>query len=226
MRILLAAALLAGTAATPAMAQDPSQSPFTGLRVEGLVGYDTLQSSDDTSDGDESTDETIDGVGYGVGVGFDFDLGGLVAGIEGEFVDSSAEQEGGETVNGVPVTFGVDVSRDIYIGGRLGFAVAPSTLLYAKGGYTSTRIESQLEDQTDTFNFDSSVDGYRIGAGVEQLFGGPLFGLGSSAYGKVEYRYSNYDDFSFDDDVFEDAGNTLDIDLDRHQVMAGIGIRF
>ena len=224
MRILLAAALLAGTAATPAMAQDVASNPFTGFRVEGLVGYDTLQSSDDTADGSESTDETIDGVAYGVGAGFDFDLGGFVAGVEGEFMDSSGEQEANETINGVSTQFGLDVSRDVYIGGRVGVALRPNTLLYAKGGYTSTRLESQIEDTTDSVNFDSSVDGYRIGAGLEQQFGSG-FGLGASSYAKVEYRYSNYSDFRVGDQVFEDDGE-FDIDLDRHQVLLGLGVRF
>jgi len=225
MRILLVAALLAGTAATPAMAQDVAANPFTGLRVEGLVGYDTLQAGSSANDEDESTDNTVDGVAYGVGAGFDFDLGGAVLGIEGEFMDSSGEQESDENINGVPTTFGLDISRDVYIGGRVGFAVAPSTLLYAKGGYTSTRLESQIEDATDSVNFDTSVDGYRIGAGLEQQFGAGGFGFGASSYGKIEYRYSNYSDFRVGDDVFEDDGE-LDVDLDRHQVLVGLGVRF
>ena len=61
------------------------------------------------------------------------------------------------------------------------------------------------------------LDGYRVGAGVEQS-------IGTNTYAKLEYRYSNYSsaDFRFD-------GNTtdsFDVDTDRHQVLVGVGMRF
>jgi len=227
MRKFILAALLAGSVATPAFAQDTAASPFTGFRLEGLVGYDSLRSGDRDDDGidtgEDNGDESIEGVSYGVGVGYDFDLGGLVAGVEAEFADSSGEQEADETLDGIPFTSRIATGRDIYVGGRLGFRVAPTTLLYAKGGYTNTSIEFAAESAGDRFELDSNVDGWRLGAGVEQLFGPNL-------YGKVEYRYSNYNNLDFSDDFdFEDldAENFgTDIDLDRHQVLVGLGMRF
>ena len=226
MRKFVIAALLAGTIATPALAQDIA-SPFTGFRLEGLAGYDKLKSGDRDDDAvdtnDDNGDESIEGVGYGIGAGYDFDLGGLVAGVEAEYSDSSAKQEADETLDGIPFTSRIATGRDIYVGGRIGFRAAPSTLIYAKGGYTNTSIEYAAKSSGDRFDLDSNVDGWRLGAGVEQL-------LGPNLYGKVEYRYSNYnnldfsDDFNFEDFESEDFGT--DIDLDRHQIMAGIGFRF
>lgn len=226
MRKFVIAAFLAGTAATPALAQDAA-SPFTGFRLEGLVGYDKLKSGDSNDDSvdtnDDNGDESIEGVAYGVGAGFDFDLGGVVAGVEAEYTDSSGKQEADETLDGVPFTSRIATGRDIYVGGRIGFRAAPSTLVYAKGGYTNTSIEFAAESAGDRFELDSNVDGWRLGAGVEQL-------LGPNLYGKIEYRYSNYnnidfsDDFDFEDFESEDFGT--DIDLDRHQILAGIGFRF
>lgn len=218
MRKVVLAVLLSGTIAAPAMAQ--TYSPFTGPRVEGLVGYDKLKSGEaddgvDTSDNEG--DESIDGVAYGVGVGYDFDLGGVVAGVEAEYMGSSAEQEADEvTPDGLGFTSRVEAGRDIYVGGRIGFQAGPSTLIYGKGGYTNTSIKAALESEDDSLDFDTHVDGWRIGAGVEQLFGPNL-------YGKLEYRYSNYDniEFNYDDDAFDS-----DIDLDRHQVVASVGMRF
>ena len=225
MRKFILAALLAGSVATPALAQDTS--PFTGFRLEGLVGYDKLQSGDRNDDNVDTSgnngDESIEGVAYGVGAGFDFDLGGVVAGVEAEYTDSSGEQEADETLDGVPFTSRIATGRDIYVGGRIGFRAAPATLVYAKGGYTNTSIEFAAESSDERFELDSNVDGWRLGAGVEQLFG-------PNMYGKLEYRYSNYnnidfsDDFDFEDLESEDFGT--DIDLDRHQIMAGIGFRF
>ncbi len=217
----LLAALLAGTAATPALAQPAGEaSPFTGFRVEGLVGYDSLRSGDNDGDGvnsdEDEGDESIDGVGFGVGVGYDFDLGGFVAGVEGEFMESSGKQETNESID-APFSSRVRTGRDLYVGGRVGFRAGPSTLIYAKGGYTNTSIEARFESDNEQFEFDTNADGWRLGAGIEQLFG-------PNAYGKVEYRYSNYNNLDFSDD--EDQDFDTDIDLDRHQVIAGVGFRF
>ncbi len=228
MRHVLLAALLAGAAATPAFAQPAgTASPFTGLRVEGLVGYDSLRSGNDADDdvdtNDDDGDESIDGVAFGAGVGYDFDLGGVVAGVEGEFSESTGEQDADETVDGVNFTSGVEVGRDLYVGGRIGFRAGPSTLVYGKAGYTNTSVEANIEGDGDRFEFDTNVDGYRLGAGIEQL-------IGPRSFAKLEYRYSNYNNLDFSDDFdlddFESEDFDTDIDLDRHQIMAGVGIRF
>ena len=221
------AALLAGTAAVPAFAQPAGDaSPFTGFRVEGMAGYGSLGTGEDNDEGvdnDDQRDESIEGAVFGVGVGYDFDLGGLVAGVEAEFSESTGEQENDETVNGINFTSSIETGRDLYVGGRIGFLAAPSTLVYAKAGYTNTSIEANTEGGNQRFELDSNIDGYRLGAGIEQLFG-------PNAYGKIEYRYSNYNNLDFSDDFdldnFEAEDFDTDIDLDRHQVMVGVGFRF
>jgi outer membrane immunogenic protein len=227
MRKFILAALLAGSTAAPAFAQDTAASPFTGFRLEGLAGYDTLRSGDRNGDGvdtgKDNGDESIDGVAFGVGAGFDFDLGGVVAGVEAEYVESTGKQEADETLDGIPFTSRIETGRDIYVGGRLGFRVAPTTLVYGKAGYTNTSVEFAAKSSDERFELDSNVDGWRLGGGIEQMFGPNL-------YGKVEYRYSNYnnldfsDNFDFEDLESEDFGTK--IDLDRHQVMVGLGMRF
>jgi outer membrane immunogenic protein len=224
MRKYILAALLAGSVATPALAQEAS--PFSGFRVEGLAGYDTLRSGERDDDGvdtgDNEGDESIDGAAFGVGVGFDFDLGGLVAGVEGEFTESTGKQEIDESVD-VPISARLETGRDLYVGGRLGFRAGPSTLVYGKAGYTNLSLEGAFAGGGEKFEFDTNADGWRLGAGIEQLFG-------PNAYGKLEYRYSKYNnlDFSddFDTDDLEGEDFETDIDLDRHQVVAGIGFRF
>ena len=225
MRKVVLAALLAGTTAVPALAQDTSA--FVGPRVEGIVGYDQLKSGDREGDGvdtgEDQGDETIDGVVYGVGVGYDFDLGGVIAGVEAEYTESSGKQDANEVINDIAVASRVETGRDIYVGGRIGVPVTPSTLLYVKGGYTNTSIEAGYETPSDRYELDSNVDGWRLGAGVEQKFG-------SNLYGKLEYRYSNYTNLDFSDnfdlDNFEAEDFGTDIDLDRHQVVASVGMRF
>lgn len=207
-----AAALLAGTVlatATPAMAQD--SAPFTGIRVEGVVGYDAI-----TAGGDD-VDDGIEGINYGIGVGFDFDMGGVVLGIEGELTESEANTDFNDTIDGAAFLGNIDIGRDVYIGGRVGFRAGASTLVYAKAGYTNTTVESAFTGNGGAADFEASVDGYRLGAGIEQM-------LGRNFFLKAEYRYSNYSGLRFDDAIFGD--DDIEIDLDRHQGVVGVGVRF
>ena len=77
-KYLLGAAFLSTALATPAFAQEAA--PFTGPHVEAIVGYD------DVSEGEGD-------VMYGVNAGYDFQLGGVIAGIEGEYADSEVKGE-------------------------------------------------------------------------------------------------------------------------------------
>jgi outer membrane immunogenic protein len=171
------AALLAGTVATPALAQSNAGGTFTGLRVEGIVGGDRVQ-----ADGHE------DGVVYGVGVGYDMQMGGAVVGIEAEASDSSADVcDKDVDVTGDRLCIGA--KRDLYVGGRVGAAVGTSTLIYGKAGYTNARFGFDYDDGgngSNDFGDGRNLDGVRVGAGVETL-------LGSNSFVKAEYRYSNFE---------------------------------
>ncbi|MET0239861.1 MAG: porin family protein [Sphingobium sp.] len=201
--LALAGGLLAGTSA---MAQE--QAPFTGPRVELLTGYDSL------SAGGEDLDNSRDGVAYGVGVGYDIQFGEAIVGIEGEWTDSTTKLRSYDI--DVPGDFArLNTDRDLYIGGRVGIAATPSTLVYLKGGYTNARLETEYRTSGSLYSEGRTLDGWRVGAGVEQKFN--LFG--PSGYVKAEYRYSNYSNLDIGD--FD-----ADVDVDRHQVLAGVGIRF
>ena len=196
MRKYLLAGLMTGAAAisaTPASAQETA--PFSGVRVEGIVGYDTT----------DVEDENSSGIAYGAGVGYDFQVGGLVAGIEAEASDSTLD----ECVSDVDLVgdeLCVQAGRDLYVGGRIGAAVSRNVLLYAKAGYTNARVAIDYEDGTAgtalDFEEGENLDGIRAGAGLE-------FALGPNSFAKAEYRYSNYEQ-----------------GFDRHQVVAGFGFRF
>jgi len=181
MRKYLLAALAAGTtlAATPALAQTTGNAPGTGLRVEGIIGYDNARVP-----GVDSS-----GIVYGARAGYDFDAGGLVVGIEGEITDSSVE----ECENGFEAATDeicAEFGRDLYVGGRVGGRVGSNTLLFATAGYTNARVNLNYEDGTngtlDDFRLAEDLDGVRVGAGAE-------FAIGPSAFVRAEYRYSNYE---------------------------------
>lgn len=201
-KYLLGAALLSSAAITPAFAQE--SAPFTGPHIEAITGYD------DVSEGKGD-------LMYGVNAGYDFQLGGVIAGIEGEFADSDVKGSGQDLLT-TGDRFSLNTDRDLYVGARLGFAVAPSTMIYAKGGYTNAKFESRFDDGAGTiYNNGVTADGYRIGAGIEQKFN--LFG--PSGFIKAEYRYSNYKNIDIGQDDYD-----LDTDFDRHQAVVGVGVRF
>ena len=190
-KLLVVAALSAASLAGPALAQD--RSPFTGLHIEGIAGWDRPQVPHDRANG----------ATYGVGAGYDIQAGRAVLGLEGEASDSSARK----CVAGVLAVgdqLCASAGRDLYVGGRIGTLVAPTTLLYAKAGYTNARFNSDYTTVSGVGNVRSrdTLNGIRVGGGIEQALGG-------HAYVKAEYRYSNYEQ-----------------NVSRHQVVAGFGVRF
>lgn len=179
MRKYIVAALLASSfAAAPALAQDGA--PFTGPRIEGLVGWDRSQVEDGGRE---------DGVAYGVGVGYDFQMGGAVVGIEGEAAASTTDECVTDAVTtGDELCF--KAKRDLYAGARIGTVVGSNTLLYAKGGYSNARYGLEYDDGgsgAGDYDLSRNLDGARIGAGLEHA-------IGPNSFVKAEYRYSNYED--------------------------------
>jgi len=182
-KYLIAALVVSAAAITaPAMAQDTDQS-FSGAHVEALGGWDRVQ-------GQERHDN---GALYGVGAGYDLRRGNAVFGIEGEASDSTQKKELGAVTE--------KASRDLYVGGRIGYVVGGNNLLYAKAGYTNARYT--VDGTATGVNLaEGNLDGVRVGAGVEHQ-------LGSHTFVKAEYRYSNYEQ-----------------GVSRNQVVAGFGVRF
>jgi outer membrane immunogenic protein len=196
-KIVSAAALAAALLASPAFAQDDA---FAGPRVELLSGYDVVE-------GDE-------GLVYGIAAGYDVAVGQGVIGIETEINDSTVRESATDIfAAGDELTIGA--GRDIYIGGRLGFAAGPRTLVYAKAGYVNGAIDVRYDDGTTVDKARPKGDGYRVGAGIEQQLG--IFG--PKSYGRLEYRYSNYGNVEY-------AGSSVAANIDRHQILVGLGLRF
>jgi len=215
------ALLVAGSAiamAAPAMAQE--NPTFTGPRVEALVGYDINKpgSSQDIDNADD-LDQSMEGASYGVGIGYDFAMGGALIGIEGEYMGSTAETDYDTAAF---ETFGVgnvEAGDDLYVGLRAGILATPQTLLYVKGGYTNASYNILTSNGTNNTDNDIDLDGWRIGAGAE-------YALSPNLFVKGEYRYSKYSEGEVE---YGDGGaetDRFDVDMDRHQVMLGLGYRF
>ena len=97
-KLLIGAALLSTALATPAFAQEAA--PFTGPNIEGLVGYDDVS-------------EAKGDLMYGVSAGYDFQLGGVIAGIEGEFADSDVKGSANDLIStGDSSSLNTDLERN------------------------------------------------------------------------------------------------------------------
>ncbi|MFM5886306.1 MAG: outer membrane protein [Novosphingobium sp.] len=157
-RIALAIlALSAGlTAVSPARAED------TGLRAAAVAG---LERTDKASGAGAD-----DGFYYGAQLGYDWDLGGVIAGVEGEV--------GGSTARGA---LGADRARQGVSANaavRLAIPLREDMRVFARGGYAYHEIGY---DAAPSF----SGSGYTIGGGGE-------VDLGRDLYLRGEYRYSDY----------------------------------
>lgn len=97
----------------------------------------------------------------------------------------------GKVVVGVEATAANVFDRaDLGAGARLGYVVNENVLAYGRVGYTNLDLGRR------------SVDGLAVGGGLEVNVAGPV-------YGKVEYRYTDFE-----------GG------LGRHGGLVGVGIRF
>ena len=203
-KLVFAAAAASGGAAlaTPALAQS-QQAPFSGPRVEALVGWDHLR------DGSDGSTDGRDGFTYGGAIGYDARVGGnVVLGVDGEITGSTTKARTSDLIQ-TGDNLRIRAGRDIYLGARAGYVISPRAMVYVKGGYTNARINARYYDGVSTTVEEGrNMDGYRVGAGLE-------YNLTPSTYIKGEYRYSHYGKF-----------DGYDADIDRHQLLAGVGVRF
>jgi outer membrane immunogenic protein len=183
--IALAATTAAFAMATPAAAE--------GFRAEVHTGVDVVSADDDS--------ET--GILYGVGLGYD-----IAVSPKWEVgVDLSADLASTERCQTSALVANdracVDAKRDLAAALRVGYKVSEQGTLYALAGYTNARFRAAYTTSTGVTTRDSAnYDGFRLGAGYQHAFGDKL-------YGKVEYRYSNYEG-----------------DITRHQGLIGLGVKF
>jgi outer membrane immunogenic protein len=198
-KIFATAAVAAGLAATPALAQ--SSAPG-GLYVGALGGYEGLEV--DSADG--SVSASADSAVYGVNAGYDFSLGGAFVGVEGELATSGGDTQFPSSFTGARDS--LKAGGQYYLGARAGFALTPGIAAYGKVGYTSLSTKA-FTSSGSLAELKENTGGLRFGGGVQVALPGPL-------EARLEYRRSRYKDVV--DGTYGDA--TTD------QVVAGLGVRF
>jgi outer membrane immunogenic protein len=199
---LILGAAAAALFASPAMAQE---SDVGGFRIGVLVGLDSVSLDDGSGSSSESD------IMYGVTAGYDADVGGAVVGVEVEYSDSSVGiSETNVLVAGDEVS--LSAGGDFYAGVRVGAQVGEDALIYVKGGYTTGRAVLAYDDNV-SFSFSEGEDlgGYRLGVGGE-------FGLSPNVAVRVEYRYSDYGEYSY-------MGTPSGLSANRHQGVVAVVAR-
>jgi outer membrane immunogenic protein len=160
--VTIAAAIAACVLASPAMAQE--KGDFSGVKATAIAGYDNI-------DVGITGVDNVEGFLYGGTLGYDIQSGNVVYGAELEATESTGK---------ISTTGGrIEAGRDLYAGGRLGYVLGGSTLLYAKAGYTNARVSYPGIGG-------ENGDGIRVGAGIE-------YKLSENMFARGEYRYSNYE---------------------------------
>jgi outer membrane immunogenic protein len=207
---MLAGALGVGLS-TEAAAQD-----FGGFRIEARGGYQTVNLEAEFEDDDEDLagDESEGGVSYGAEIGFDVQASSAFAiGAYAGYALSNVER--------CEEVFGNDegcleAGRTITVGLRAGLPVSANALLYGKAGYSNTRLKVRYEGLgglLGDFETSESGGGWHAGGGAE-------FGLGGNLYAKAEYVFTN------SSGAFEEDDATASLSADRHEFVAGLGLRF
>ncbi|HEX8308047.1 MAG TPA: porin family protein [Allosphingosinicella sp.] len=187
----LASVAVLAAAATPAAAE--------GFRAEIHGGWDHVRADGPGINNNDSDS----GIVYGIGAGYDFRIAPKVE----LGVDLSADLSSMEECESSVILAGdracLDAGRDLAAAVRLGYKVSDRGTLYALAGYTNARFRFDYTTPANVTTRDGrNLDGFRLGAGYQHDFGKRM-------YGKVEYRYSNYE-----------------ADVTRHQALIGVGVKF
>ena len=150
-----------------------------GIGALGLSGTETdthtVPPHVDTFDG--GTDWGVMGT---VTAGYDYQLPQGV--IIGAFTDFDFTNSDFTTTSPDGDTNRLREHSAFNVGGRLGYLISPSTLLYADGGYTRGNFKFNYSDE---YSNGKTLDGWFVGGGAEHKITGPW-----SA--KLEYRFAQY----------------------------------
>lgn len=184
-----------------------------------------------TAPGDSREIGSIDGVnshgGIGGGrIGFDVARGKLLFGVFGDYNFTNMQTD--VSIAGVG-NFGLEKDDEWSVGGRIGYIVAPRTLVYVLAAYTQTEYNVTGLGSID-FNAigigDASVksgatfDGISVGGGIE-------FALTSNVFLGMEYAHTFYGEEDILNVYSANANQGVKItdDLDEDKILGTLKIK-
>jgi outer membrane immunogenic protein len=210
-RLLLSGALIGGLSASAQSADLPSRVPaaapssaapvfsWTGFYAGGNMGagwkrtaqffpgQNYLYLGSPTSDPDEDAGSNVSSAFIGgLQAGYDHQIGSWVFGVQ-----ANVEATSMNGVNSWPSIPNENVSSKAKafgsFTGRVGYAIQPSLLVYAKGGIGLSRVNYSDDDVTVPISLKASAThwGWTVGAGLE-------YALTSNWSTFIEYNHADY----------------------------------
>lgn len=242
--LLSAAALALSSPAAYAADIVPSESvpDWTALHIGigGGAGYDSYDIATLFDIEGERLDIDADENefhGFGtveIGADYQFEGTAFVLGILAsyDFNGSSQAQSSATAAAGEDGFITAEIQSELedtwFVGGRAGFVVNDTSLLYGLGGYSWAKAKAKWllgidfggGDDTARMDEDEAVDGLTLGAGLEQR-------LNESISLKIEYRHDFLGSIKWDEAPF-DPGNTAsgELDFSRDTLRAVLSWRF
>lgn len=254
---LLAGTFLAMTSSGAFAADIVPPAPTTSwtaihIGVGGGAGYNTYDANSELDIlpwaptipafiGIDSDDGKFYGFGtVEIGADYQFEDTGFVVGILGSYdFNGSNKSETESFAAAEDGVLGGNIESELkdtwFVGGRAGFAFNETSLIYGLGGYTwaKGKVKSTLGfdfvngDDFGQIDEDDNVDGWTLGAGIEQL-------LTENISLKVEYRHDflgkiDWDQAAFDPEwggVDPDNRSSGKVNFDRDTIRAVLSWRF
>lgn len=250
MKKLLLAATAGCMIATPALAED---GDWTGGYIGVSVGYTAAKSDSTTALSGAWTTESaalqaevtsrfaaaqsVDDVNFGGQIGYNYQMGGVVLGVEadiaalsGESVDTRTQASTTFPALSYTYTNRVDPKNMVALKARVGAAMG-NTLFYAEGGWAFVKADLG-SDLTSNGNYNKSgrlsktMDGFIVGAGIEHKFA-------SNVSARLSYNYADLGEESYVTGYNPGSAfvtpaytETMTQDLRMHLVRLGVNFHF
>ena len=186
--IVCASAALAADLPPAAGVSQPFAAPaysWSGFYIGGEVGYarDTTRSKLQTPAGNvlANWNGSADGFIGGAYSGYNWQLGGLVFGLESDFEGSSLNKTAGPVIG---LYSGSRLDWQASLRTRIGFA-ADRTLFYVTGGLADAGLGHSLYDAGHSASYSTNRLGYTVGGGIEHA-------VADNLVGRIDYRYSDF----------------------------------
>jgi outer membrane immunogenic protein len=181
--------------------EEPPLNTWSGPYAGVSVGYGF--SGDTEVDTSPSNTIGTDGFLLGAFGGYNWQSGNIVAGAEADVGYSWGE--------GSNAGFDSESGMEGSLRARLGYVVSPNILLYATAGGAAKDLEV-----TDDFGAsdNNTMLGWTAGAGADIM-------VTENVFGRVEYRYTDFGNESFDL-----TGGSTEVSDKDHRITFGVGMKF
>jgi len=165
-----------------------------------------------------SSTSSKDGVSYGFLAGYNYQMGNLIIGVEGDFQGWTVGKIRYTSITGDFLTAHSKWGGSVR--GRLGYAV-DRALFYVVGGAAFVSNETSIPTTGITIGGDDTRVGWTAGAGID-------YAITNNWFAGVEYRYSQFESKSF---IYPIPILNLGLvgfkqELNNSQVNARIGYKF